>query len=129
MRSKLVSLLLVALLLLASFSTALAQDGVYCGDLSADDCAILQSAQEAMMSVMSYKSDATYSATVSAARSWPRAGRGCRGWSPEQALHQFTELVAAHVLGRLLHHRLGELVANLTRALDARGKDRPLLGL
>jgi hypothetical protein len=64
MRSKLVSLLLVALLLLASFSTALAQDGVYCGDLSADDCAILQSAQEAMMSVMSYKSDATYSATV-----------------------------------------------------------------
>jgi len=65
MRSKLVSLLLVALLLLASFSTALAQDGVYCGDLSADDCAILQSAQEAMMSVMSYKSDATYAATVS----------------------------------------------------------------
>ena len=65
MRSKLVSLLLVALLLLASFSTALAQDGVYCGDLSADDCAILQSAQEAMMSVMSYKSDATYAAAVS----------------------------------------------------------------
>ncbi len=64
MRSKLVSLLLVALLLLASFSTALAQDGVYCGDLSADDCAILQSAQEAMMSVTSYKSDATYAATV-----------------------------------------------------------------
>lgn len=65
MRSKLVGLLLVALLLLASFSTALAQDGVYCGDLSADDCAILQSAQEAMMSVTSYKSDASYDATVS----------------------------------------------------------------
>ena len=74
MRSKLVSLLLVALLLLASFSTALAQEGVYCGDLAEEDCALLQSAQEAMMSVMSYKSSATYDATVTGLPGLPADG-------------------------------------------------------
>lgn len=74
MRSKLVSLLLVALLLLASFSTALAQDSVYCGDLAEEDCALLQSAQEAMMSVTSYKSDATYVASVAGLPGLPADG-------------------------------------------------------
>ena len=90
MRSKLVSLLLVALLLLASFSTALAQDTVYCGDLSADDCAILQSAQEAMMSVMSYTSDASYDAVVTGLPGLPEDGvavsvnvAGAFDWSEE----------------------------------------------
>ena len=90
MRSKLVSLLLVALLLLASFSTALAQDAVYCGDLSADDCAILQSAQEAMMSVTSYTSDASYDAVVTGLPGLPAEGvavsvnvAGAFEWSEE----------------------------------------------
>ena len=90
MRSKLVSLLLVALLLLASFSTALAQGEVFCGDLSEEDCAILQSAQEAMMSVQSYTSDATYEATVAGLPGLPADGvnvavnvAGAFDWSDE----------------------------------------------
>jgi hypothetical protein len=90
MRSKLVSLLLVALLLLASFSTALAQDGVYCGDLAEEDCAILQSAQEAMMSVQSYTSDASYDAMVTGLPGLPADGvavsvnvAGAFEWSDE----------------------------------------------
>jgi hypothetical protein len=39
MRSKLASLALVLILLLASFSTALAQEALFCGDLEEADCA------------------------------------------------------------------------------------------
>lgn len=64
MRSKFVSLLLVIVLLLASFSTALAQAEPFCGNLSDDDCALLTAATENMMDVASYKASAEYSAVI-----------------------------------------------------------------
>lgn len=66
MRSKLFSLLVVLALLLGTFGTALAQDmpAPFCGDLSAEDCDLLVAAQEAMLGVTSYKSSATYGATL-----------------------------------------------------------------
>lgn len=62
MRSKSVSLLLVVLLLLASFSTAFAQDEPFCGDLDAADCELLTLATENMKGVSSYQASAEYSA-------------------------------------------------------------------
>lgn len=62
MRSKSVSLLLVVLLLLASFSTAFAQDEPFCGDLDAADCELLTLATENMKDVSSYQASAEYSA-------------------------------------------------------------------
>ncbi|GIK74215.1 MAG: hypothetical protein BroJett021_32030 [Chloroflexota bacterium] len=64
MRSKSISLLLVIVLLLASFSTALAQVEPFCGDLSDDDCALLTAATENMMDVASYQASAEYSAVL-----------------------------------------------------------------
>ena len=64
MRSKIVSLLLVVVLLLASFSTALAQSEPFCGDLSDEDCALLTTAAANMMDVASYQAAADYSATL-----------------------------------------------------------------
>jgi hypothetical protein len=125
MRSKLVSLLLVALLLLASFSTALAQDGVYCGDLSEEDCAILQSAQEAMMSVRSYTSDASYDALVTGLPGLPADGvsvavnvAGAFEWSDE-ALAAAGTLAGAtqeEVMAALSENPqiLGDLVSGLS---------------
>ncbi len=64
MRSKSLSLLLVVLLLLASFSTALAQDEPFCGDLDAADCELLTTATENMADVASYKASANYGASL-----------------------------------------------------------------
>ena len=60
MRSKLISLLLVMALLLASFSTAFAQAEPFCGDLSADDCELLTVAMQNMLGVTSYQASAEY---------------------------------------------------------------------
>lgn len=65
MRSKLASLLLVVILLLASFSTALAQSEPFCGDLDAADCDLLTAAAGNMKDVTSYKASAEYSAVLS----------------------------------------------------------------
>lgn len=62
MRSKSVSLLLVVLLLLASFSTAFAQTEPFCGDLDAADCELLTLATANMMDVSSYQASAEFSA-------------------------------------------------------------------
>jgi hypothetical protein len=62
MRSKSVSLLLVVLLLLASFSTAFAQTEPFCGDLDAADCELLTLATANMMDVSSYQAAAEFSA-------------------------------------------------------------------
>ncbi|MCS6827196.1 MAG: hypothetical protein NZ553_11330 [Caldilinea sp.] len=64
MRSKLISLLLVMALLLASFSTAFAQAEPFCGDLSADDCALLTTAMQNMLGVTSYQASAEYRGVV-----------------------------------------------------------------
>ncbi|MFZ4847928.1 MAG: hypothetical protein ACOYL7_02205 [Caldilinea sp.] len=61
MRSKLASLALVFILLLASFSTALAQEALFCGDLEEADCALLTTAAVNLQSVSSYQASATYS--------------------------------------------------------------------
>lgn len=61
MRSKLASLALVFILLLASFSTALAQEALFCGDLEEADCALLTTAAANLQSVSSYQASATYS--------------------------------------------------------------------
>lgn len=60
MRSKLISLLLVMALLLASFSTAFAQAEPFCGGLSADDCELLTVATQNMLGVTSYQASAEY---------------------------------------------------------------------
>lgn len=73
MRSKLASLLLVVLLLLASFSTALAQSEPFCGDLDAADCELLTAASENMKSVASYKAAADYNAVLSGIPGLPLA--------------------------------------------------------
>jgi len=61
MRSKLASLTLVLILLLASFSTALAQEALFCGDLEEADCALLTTAAVNLQSVSSYQASAIYS--------------------------------------------------------------------
>jgi hypothetical protein len=63
MRSKMLGLLVVLALLLGTFGSAFAQDEMpapYCGDLSEEDCALLNDAQAAMMEVSSYQASATY---------------------------------------------------------------------
>jgi hypothetical protein len=67
MRSKVLSLLVVLALLLGTFGTAFAQDMTepFCGDLSEEDCALLQDSQAAMQEVTSYTSAATYDAMIS----------------------------------------------------------------
>lgn len=64
MRSKSVSLLLVVILLLASFTTALAQDEPFCGELDSADCELLTAANENMKDVSSYQASAAYSAAL-----------------------------------------------------------------
>lgn len=64
MRSKVASLLLVVLMVLASFVPALAQSEPFCGDLDAADCDLLTAATENMMEVASYKASAAYSAIL-----------------------------------------------------------------
>ncbi|MBW7881209.1 MAG: hypothetical protein H3C34_01000 [Caldilineaceae bacterium] len=64
MRAKILSLLVVLLLLLSTFSTAFAQPEPFCGDLDEADCALIQNAEAAMMDLTSYRSLATYNATV-----------------------------------------------------------------
>lgn len=61
MRSKVLSLLLVLVLLLATFSTAFAQAEPFCGDLDEADCALLTAASENMQEVASYQASAVYS--------------------------------------------------------------------
>lgn len=73
MRSKIVSLLLVVVLLLASFSTALAQTEPFCGDLSDEDCALLTAATENMKDVASYQASAEYSAMLAGVPGLPLA--------------------------------------------------------
>lgn len=63
-RSRGFSLLLVLVLLLATFSTALAQAKPFCGDMDKADCALLTSAAENMKEVSSYRADAEYSAQL-----------------------------------------------------------------
>lgn len=67
MRSKMLGLLVVLALLLGTFGTAFAQDAApapFCGNLSEEDCTLLQDAQAAMMDVSSYKTSATYALDV-----------------------------------------------------------------
>lgn len=64
MRSKVLSLLLVLVLLLATFSTALAQTEPFCGDLDEADCALLTTATENMKEVASYTAGADYMAEL-----------------------------------------------------------------
>jgi hypothetical protein len=66
MRSKLFGLLVVLALLLGTFGTAFAQDVPlpYCGDLSKEDCAILQASREATWGVPAYKAAGAYNATL-----------------------------------------------------------------
>ena len=64
MRSKVLSLLLVLVLLLATFSTAFAQAEPFCGDLDEADCALLTAAAENMQEVASYQASAEYSAQL-----------------------------------------------------------------
>ena len=66
MRSKLLVLLTVLALVLGTFATALAQDApeVFCGDLSAEDCAILQQSDEAMKTVVQSTANQTLDVTV-----------------------------------------------------------------
>lgn len=64
MRSKVLSLLLVLVLLLATFSTALAQAEPFCGDLDEADCALITTATENMKEIASYTAGAEYSAQL-----------------------------------------------------------------
>ena len=67
MPSKLFGLLVVLALLLGTFGTAFAQDAApepFCGDLAAEDCALLTESQAAMMDVSSYTASATYDALL-----------------------------------------------------------------
>lgn len=75
MRSKLFGLLVVLALLLGTFGTALAQDipEPYCGDLSEEDCALLQASREATWNVPAYKAAATYNATLAGIPGLPAA--------------------------------------------------------
>lgn len=73
MRSKLASLLLVVLMVLASFAPALAQSEPFCGDLDAADCDLLTVATENMKDVASYQATAAYSAMLAGIPGLPLA--------------------------------------------------------
>jgi len=66
MRSKLLVLISVLALVLGTFSGALAQDApqVFCGDLAAEDCAILQESKAAMQEVAQYTATSSFDATL-----------------------------------------------------------------
>ena len=66
MRSRLFVLFMVLALTLGTFGAALAQDAPmpFCGDLAAEDCALLQDSQAAMHNVASYNSAHSYTATL-----------------------------------------------------------------
>lgn len=66
MRSKMLVLLSVLALVLGTFSGALAQDAsqVFCGDLAAEDCAILQESKAAMQEVAQYTATSSFDATL-----------------------------------------------------------------
>lgn len=67
MRSRLLVLVSVLALLLGTFGTTLAQSTseVFCGDLSAEDCGILQESSTAMQDVAQYTTTSSFNATVS----------------------------------------------------------------
>lgn len=71
MRPKLLSLLIVLSMVLATFGTAFAQERLtgmpapFCGDLAEEDCALIEASQEAMLEVANYKATGTYQAMVS----------------------------------------------------------------
>ncbi len=73
MRSKVASLLLVVLMVLASFVPAFAQSEPFCGDLDPADCELLTVSTENMMDVASYKASANYSAILSGVPGLPLA--------------------------------------------------------
>lgn len=73
MRSKVASLLLVVLMVLASFVPAFAQSEPFCGDLDPADCDLLTMATENMMEVASYKASANYSAILAGIPGLPLA--------------------------------------------------------
>jgi hypothetical protein len=75
MRSKLLGVLLVMLIVLASFVPALAQDApeVFCGDLSEDDCALLTAAAANEANMTSWKAVGEYSATIAGIPQAPEA--------------------------------------------------------
>lgn len=73
MRSKVASLLLVVLMVLASFAPALAQSEPFCGDLDAADCDLLTAATENMKEVASYQAAASYSAMLAGIPGLPLA--------------------------------------------------------
>jgi hypothetical protein len=66
MRSKLLVLFTVLALVLGTFSGALAQDAsdVFCGDLAAEDCAILQQSKAAAQEIAQGTSEFTFDLTV-----------------------------------------------------------------
>lgn len=66
MRSKLLVLLMAFALMLGTFASALAQDApeVFCGDLSEEDCAILQESKAAMQEVAQSTSQFTLDVTT-----------------------------------------------------------------
>jgi hypothetical protein len=75
MRSKVFGTLLVMLMVLASFVPALAQDApeVFCGDLSADDCALLTAAAANEANMSSWQAVGEYSATIAGIPQVPEA--------------------------------------------------------
>lgn len=73
MRSKVASLLLVVLMVLASFVPAFAQSEPFCGDLDAADCELLTAATANMQEVASYKAAASYSAVLAGIPGLPLA--------------------------------------------------------
>lgn len=73
MRSKVASLLLVVLMVLASFVPAFAQSEPFCGDLDAADCELLTMATANMQEVASYKAAASYSAVLAGIPGLPLA--------------------------------------------------------
>ena len=76
MRSKMFGLLIVLVLLLGTFGSAFAQDAApapICGDLAAEDCALLAAAQTAMMDVQSYKAVGTYDVSLTGIPGLPAA--------------------------------------------------------
>lgn len=73
MRSKVASLLLVVLMVLASFVPAFAQSEPFCGDLDAADCELLTAATANMQEVASYKAAASYSAALTGIPGLPLA--------------------------------------------------------
>jgi hypothetical protein len=73
MRSKIASLLLVVLMVLASFVPAFAQSEPFCGELDPADCDLLTVATENMLEVASYRATANYSAILAGVPGMPLA--------------------------------------------------------